>query len=83
MCPAPIDIRVDEASYQWTDARPREGCYGEQGHGMVHLFWHEQVADSAARDAQECTACQALKEARDDDGLDILRHSAGNDPDGK
>jgi hypothetical protein len=68
---------VLEPADQRARRRPHERRQREEGHGRLHVVAREEVADGAARHGEEGGPGKPLEEARDDDGLDVLRDSRG------
>ena len=50
-------------------------------HRLLQLGFGEYISDCASSDTQESRTGETIKKARNDQGLNVLRYCAGNDPD--
>ena len=50
-------------------------------HRLLQLGFWENIPNCASSDTQESRTGESIKKARNDQGLNVLRHCAGNDPD--
>jgi hypothetical protein len=68
-----------------TNNRPGRGAQERRGredhHGELHIFGLETVCHGASCDCEKSTSSDAVEEAAHQQGLDVLGHGAGNEPD--
>ena len=79
--PAPGGVLVYGAADERAEGRADEGGAGENHHGVGEVGFVEHVAYGAAGDGEEGGGEEAVEEAGDEDGREVLRHGAGDDPD--
>jgi len=77
--PPPAHARVDEAAQDRTNGGSEKLSKRVQQHRGLQFIAAKQVPDGPARDGEERTAGESVKEAGDDHGGDVAGNSLGND----
>lgn len=75
-----LSNRQSTSAFQIPESRIQRTCCIYH-HRLLQLGSGEKISDCAASDTQESRASETIQEARNDQGLNVLRNCAGNDPD--
>ena len=75
-----LSNRQSKRAFQTSESHIQRTCRIYH-HRLLQLGSGEKISDCASSDTQESRPSETIKEARNDQGLNVLRHCAGNDPD--